>query len=245
MRAFAFLFVALVATADVARATSKLKLKYFDAKGAAELTRVMLRWSGTDFEDERWAIDFENGMKAPGFETAKANGELSSNLNRAPVLEVNEMVIGQSKAIERFVARRCGLLGGDDVAGARVDCVAEHVRDVATAQRDKGFSPFSRSKSDEEKAAAREEWFSSDLPSWLGRLDAAVDAGGRAVAAAGLSYADFCIWKLLRDDVREGPDAEAVAAVLEKMPNLLAIVEAVESEAAVQEWVEVRPKTRI
>ena len=46
-------------------------------------------------------------------------------------------------------------------------------------------------------------------------------------------------------DARRGDTSLQVAAVLEKMPNLLAIVEAVEAEEAVQEWVEVRPKTRL
>ena len=220
-----------------------LKLKYFDARGAAELSRVMLRYADVAFEDERWAIDFAAGMKTPGFEAAKSSGDLVANLNRAPVLEASGAVIGQSKAIERFVARRCGLMGADDVAAARVDCVAEHVRDVQAAMRDKGFSPFS-AKSDEEKEAAKREWYETDLPGWLARLEAAVDAGGCAVKDAGRSYADFALWSLLRDSVRDGDDAAAAAAALDAAPNVAAIVDAVEAEAAVQAWVEERPETR-
>ena len=36
-------------------------------------------------------------------------------------------------AIERFVARRVGCLGADDVEAAQIDAVTEHVRDVKQA----------------------------------------------------------------------------------------------------------------
>jgi len=240
------LLTALVAIASTRAAVTKpkgLKLKYFDARGAAELSRVMLRYASVDFEDERWQIDFAAGMKTPAFEEAKAAGALAANLNRAPVLETAGGTIGQSKAIERFVARTCGLMGGDEVAAARVDAVAEHVRDVQNAQREKGFSKFSQ-KSDEDRAAARKEWYGIDLPSWLERLEKAVDGSGFAVEAAGRSYADFAVWALLRDTVREGDDAADVAKALVDAPHVRSIVDAVEEEAAVRAWVAERPKTR-
>ena len=121
--------------------------------------------------------------------------------------------------------------------------VAEHVRDVQNAQREKGFSKFSQ-KSDEDRAAARKEWYGIDLPSWLERLEKAVDGSGFAVEAAGRSYADFAVWALLRDTVREGDDAADVAKALVDAPHVRSIVDAVEEEAAVRAWVAERPKTR-
>ena len=136
--------------------SSKYELKYFDGKGAVETARYVMALSGTKYTDTRWKMDMSKpyGQRCEGFMNAKASGDLAANLDRAPILLVDGVAIGESKAIERFVARRCGLMGADDVAAARVDCVAEHVRDVQAAMRDKGFSPFS-AKSDEEKEAAK------------------------------------------------------------------------------------------
>ena len=35
-------------------------------------------------------------------------------MDRAPVLSVGDMNIGQSKAIERYVAKRCNMMGSTD-----------------------------------------------------------------------------------------------------------------------------------
>ena len=50
---------------------SKLKLVYFDAKGAAELSRVLLKVAGMEFEDFRFAIKVKEGG---GFETPEFTG---------------------------------------------------------------------------------------------------------------------------------------------------------------------------
>ena len=42
-------------------AGSKIKLIYFDAKGAAEMTRVLLKIGGLDFEDHRYSIKMVDG----------------------------------------------------------------------------------------------------------------------------------------------------------------------------------------
>ena len=43
------------------------------------------------------------------------------------------MTIGQSKAIERYLARRFGLMGENAEDEAMIDCIAEHCRDVKDA----------------------------------------------------------------------------------------------------------------
>jgi hypothetical protein len=42
---------------------SKLKLVYFDTKGIAETSRLILKISGINFEDIRYAIDFDKQNK--------------------------------------------------------------------------------------------------------------------------------------------------------------------------------------
>ena len=87
---------------------SSLTLKYFDARGAAETTRVLLAIGGIAYKDHRYAIG--PGFEAPEFKADKESGALALNLGRAPLLLTDEGAIGQSKAMERYVASQAGLM---------------------------------------------------------------------------------------------------------------------------------------
>ena len=96
----------------------KIKLVYFDAKGVVEMTRIMLKVSGLEFEDVRFTITVKEGggFDTPEFASVKEAGQLKANMDRAPVLMVGDISIGQSKAIERYVAKVCNFMGdGDEV----------------------------------------------------------------------------------------------------------------------------------
>lgn len=46
-----------------------------------------------------------------------------------PILYIDgQPKVGQSKAIERFLAKQFGLFGANDVEGAQIDMIGEHVR---------------------------------------------------------------------------------------------------------------------
>jgi glutathione S-transferase len=219
-----------------------LKLSYFDARGAAETTRLLLAIAGAKYEDKRFSIG--PGMAAPEFKEAKESGRLVANLGRAPIMSIEgQGEIGQSKAMERFVARQYGMFGATEFEACKIDAIAEHCRDINDAKRTKGFSRFSQ-KSDEDKAAARTEWFETDLPSWLERLEACVmsysGADGCAVGSA-LSYADVCLWALLR----ECPEDEAAetAKAANACTKLNAIADAVAAHPNVEAWLKSRPAT--
>ena len=51
-------------------------------------------------------------------------------MDRVPLLIVNEKKIGQSKAIERYIANKCRLMGNNDEDRAIIDCITENVRDI-------------------------------------------------------------------------------------------------------------------
>ncbi|KAJ1630100.1 hypothetical protein T492DRAFT_840328 [Pavlovales sp. CCMP2436] len=95
------------------------KLTYFDARGVAELSRIALVAAGVDFEDARFPISMEGGKPSvPEFTVcaAKASGALTVNMDRVPILEIpGGPTIGQSRTIERFVARRHALYGADEM----------------------------------------------------------------------------------------------------------------------------------
>jgi len=220
-----------------------LTLRYFDARGAAEITRILLVLSGQQFTDIRYSIEKKEGggLSTPEFDADKESGALAANLNRAPVLEVDGQPLGQSKAIERYVAAKGGLMGSTPLEAALIDSVAEHVRDVVDAQRRKGFSIFNRDKSDEEKAQLKDEWYATDLPSWLKRIESGVAPIKSVVCGETPSYAAVCIWALLREGKDE--DVALAAKAAEGCDTLNEIAEAVAIHPAVKNWVATRPVT--
>jgi glutathione S-transferase len=237
-------FLALVATCSAFAASApngKLQLKYFNARGAAETARILLAIGGEPYEDIRFDI-IPGKMESPAFNAAKETGELKMNLNRAPVLVTTDGVtIGQSKAIERYLARRFGLMGDSSEEEALIDCVGEHCRDVRDAQARKGFSAFSRDKTDEEKAVLRKEWFEVDMPAMLGKIDVVVQETGSPRHAVGdsLSLADVAIFSLLRDCYP--PDQQEVAQAAEGCAALNAIADDVAKDPRVEKWLDARP----
>ena len=182
-------------------------------------------------------------MTAPVFLAAKEAGGLDINLGRAPLLMVDGYhPIGQSKAIERFLAKKFDLMGDSDIAAAQIDCISEHCRDVKDAAMRKGFSAFTRDKTDEQKAAARMEWFQTDMPLMLTKLEKAVQltSGGDGYAAGEKnSYADVSIFSLIRDCGQA--DQEDTLKAAEQCSLLLAIADRIANHVNVAKWVNERP----
>ena len=226
--------------------TNKLQLKYFDIRGAAETCRVLLALGNEEYDDARYKID-PSTFSSPEFLEAKNNGDLGMNLNRAPVLVTPEgRVIGQSKAMERYLARRLGLMGagGTPEDEAIIDCIAEHCRDVKDAAARKGFSKFAKGKTDEEKAAARSEWFGADMPDMLGKIEESLKGTSGAPGYSfgdAPTYADVTIWALLRDCAAADLDDTTRAA--EKCIALNAIADQIASNPGVSRWLSERPES--
>ena len=224
----------------------KLQLKYFDIRGAAETCRVLLALGNEEYDDARYKID-PSTFSSPEFLEAKNNGDLGMNLNRAPVLVTPEGgVIGQSKAMERYLARRLGLMGagGTPEDEAIIDCIAEHCRDVKDAAARKGYSKFAKGKTDEEKAVARSEWFGADMPDMLGKIEESLKGTSGAPGYSfgdAPTYADVTIWALLRDCAAADLDDTTRAA--EKCIALNAIADQIASNPGVSRWLSERPES--
>jgi glutathione S-transferase len=231
-------------TSALATATAtSFQLKYFDIKGVAETSRILFAIGQEKYDDARYKIDPAT-FKSTEFLAAKEAGDLKMNLYRAPVLVTPEgATIGQSKAIERYLARRFKLMGKTPEDEAVIDCIAEHCRDVKDAARQKGFSMFTRNKTDEEKAEARKEWFETDMPEMLGKIEQAVKETGSSGYAFGatMSYADVTIWALLRDCL--AADSEDTAKASASCSALNAISENVAADPGVAKWLSERPES--
>ena len=222
------------------------ELKYFDARGAAEIVRVLLHLGEVEYTDTRFKIEMKDGkFNTPDFTAAKEAGVLDVNLARAPILVLsNGVVLGQSKAMERYISRMCGMLGGDEVEAALIDAVAENVRDVkdrfSKVRSIGGMGP------NPEKEAATKKFFEAggEWEQWLGKLEKSLSAlpgrvSGFAVGKA-LSYADILIWHMLTDWL---DDKEASLSISTKFTELTAIAAQVEANPKLKDYLAARPKT--
>jgi len=186
---------------------SPVRLRYFDAKGAAELCRILLHVGNIPFEDERFPLKQKagGGFEITEFQEAKSNGAFDANMQRVPILHVGDAQIGQSRAIERYICSHSNLLGSNAEESAQIDCFTENVRDIldkwGKIRSTGGFGP------NEEKEKLIQQWFGAssngkgDYADWLLKLEKSLPGPVDSCFVIGnaLSYADVSLWQLLRD----------------------------------------------
>ena len=243
------LFTALASALLVSSATvfpAKPKLLYFDAKGAAEICRILFKVGKIDFEDVRFPIAFKSdgGIEANEYNEAKARGDLAANLNRVPILQLDDVQIGQSKAIERYIAKKCNLMGSNDEESALIDCIAEHVRDIKD-RFVKVVSEAGKIRSPERTAATKKWLTDGEYSQWLAKLEASLPHHPHHTKdyAVGnrLTYADISIWHLVCEFYE---DKEASKAAARQFKRVDKIAQLVSDNPDVKKWLAERPQTK-
>jgi glutathione S-transferase len=99
--------------------SSTYKLIYFGIRGRAEICRMLFKAAGQEFEDYRYPLTMKDGQ----FSRPEWDADKSKYLyEKIPVLEIDggKYIIAQSKAIERFLARRFNMLGSNDIEAAMI-----------------------------------------------------------------------------------------------------------------------------
>lgn len=234
------------------KGTGSYTLCYFDIRGVAETSRMLFALSDTPFEDKRFSItmakpgDFSS-IQRPEFDAAKASGDLDASLGKVPYLEVDGKKIAQSNAIQRYLAKQFGMLGENDVEGAVIDGLCEHVIDFKNAyQRVRGFGPIG--ENDTEKKAALEKWFSEDLPKNMGLFEKSLPPCGEGPFLLGkqVSLADVCLYQFCAapggnfDNQFSQKSEEAKASFL-ACPRIKAAMEAVGDIPQLKAYIAARP----
>lgn len=180
------------------------------------------------YSDQR--LPFEN---LDEFNAEKAQGVFAVNMDRVPILVYNGAEIGQSKTIERFVAKKLGFLGANEIESALVDMICEHVRDIRQKYNDVKVG-----KSGEELNEAKHKFLYNDFPAWMSKLEKCLGNNGFAVGEK-MSLADIAIQQLIQDYF---DDKEAGPTAILSCPKITSSVNAV--AAAGKTWFETRPVTR-
>ena len=126
------------------------KLTYFAVRGRAEVIRLLLEETGTEYTEHRVSLE-----EWPAFKPTLAFGQL-------PLYEEGDLVLNQSQAIYRHLARKFNLYGSNEQERTRCDIVQETF--VEAQQNIGGFfwNP--------EFAKLRDNYEAVELPALLERL---------------------------------------------------------------------------
>lgn len=213
-----------------------LRLCYFNGRGLAETSRLLLVATNTQYEDFRYPLEIIDwktyNFRRDEFNTAVEAGDLKLSLNKVPYLVVGESVICQSKAIERYIARITNTMGSNELEAAKIDSICEWVIDLKTAYKNVKKLP------EEEREGGLTKWFSETLPEKMTLLDALVSPtysiGNK------LSLADITLFSFVTQFF---DNVEGAKASLANAPNIASVVETVETLPSIQSWINTRPDT--
>lgn len=208
------------------------KLIYFDGRGRGERIRYLYAVAGAEFEDYRYPTTYgvpgdRSTRQRPEFDAAKASGEHDINMGKLPILQVDDLKIPQSKAIERYVAKKYGMMGSTEEEYAFIDGICEHARDIGEGQR----------------AARRDDKmdeYLDKLATSLALVDKAVsEKPGPFLVGEKPTLADVTFYCFLKEGFSDNQDK--ITAALDGAPKIKAALDAFADLDNVKKWQATRP----
>merc|ERR1719228_2786930 len=158
-----------------------IKLTYFDARGRAELSRLILSYAGVEFNDER--------LKGDTFGVVKS----FLPYGQVPVLQYKGKTICQSISIARFLAAEFGLAGKDNMERAQADEIVDVISDLQNAMIKVFFA---------KDEAAIENVREKTWPAGLENLEKVLGArGGQFFVGNNLTWADLAVFLFVSDGI--------------------------------------------
>uniref|UniRef100_A0A914PYX1 glutathione transferase n=1 Tax=Panagrolaimus davidi TaxID=227884 RepID=A0A914PYX1_9BILA len=193
------------------------KLTYFDTRGLGEAIRLILRYTKSDFEDNR--ITFEQWPKI----------KPTTPAGKVPVLEFGGNYLIESAAICRYLARKHGLAGKSDLEEAKVDAIVDQNKDFFAQAVPWLIVKFGIEKGDEAELKKTKLIPNAEiyLPIYQKYLK---ESGSGFLVKSGLTFADFIISEFLLTIKLFASD------VLEKYPDLLQYLERMKQIPELKEY---------
>ena len=181
------------------------KLTYFDVRGRAEVIRILLEESGTQYSERRISIE-----EWP---------ELKSNFTfgQLPIYEEGDLLLNQSNAIYRYLGRKYDLYGDSMMEQARCDIIQETFVDAQNTLGSFYWNP--------EFENLRDEFENSELPELLTKLSNLFECNSSKSGywvGTRLSFVDIIAWHFL-DYVR--PFSLRTLNKFEKLSQFKALIE--------------------
>jgi glutathione S-transferase len=202
---------------------STYKLYYFDGRGRAEISRLILATAGQKFEDIRYQPN-----EWPSHKSEMPLGQI-------PILEIDGIKLPQSMTIARFLARQFHLAGKDNLEQAKVEAVSDTATDLLNK-----FGPIIWYQEEPQKKASIDEFFANELPKHLRNLEALAKAyseGSSFFVGNNLTFADLCVYDVLENIL------ETDANILDQYQQLKTNRQEVAKHPNIATYLESRPQT--
>merc|ERR1711860_123689 len=205
-------------------------LKYFNARGRAEVTRMLFAQAGVAYEDIRYELPFGNPE-----EWQKVKPTI--RFEKLPVLEIDGEPMTQSLAIAYYLAREFGLAGSNALEEGRSYEAFFSAQDLMEAAW----------KTKMEKDEARQEemkknYMEKEMPRLLTALETLLGDRDYFVSS-GVTIGDFNVFLVTDGLVRLSKEHEKLVGVLEKFPKLSAHRARVAALPNIAAWLAKRPET--
>lgn len=197
------------------------KLHYFNGRGRAEISRLILAAAGVNYEDVR-IEDWPN---------AKAD----TPIGQVPYLEIDNTKLPQSLSIARYLAREYNLVGKNNLEAAKADAIVDTCIDLMTAFYYKVHLITNLPAKD----AALKAFLIEDAPQGLSNIEKLAKTYGSSGHSVGssLTWADLFIHEITYS--LSNYDAD----VLKGFSGLKKIVHAVEKNENIAKYLKTRPLT--
>lgn len=203
-----------------------LKFYYFDLQARGEITRLIFVAAGENYEDIRFSFE-----QWPEFKSKML-------LNQCPVLEFPDgFQLPQSIAIARYVARKNGLAGSNDLESAQIDAIVDTMRDAVEAY----YRTVFFEKDEQRKADGLKTFLDETLPKQienLERMKKSFSKDERFFVGDKLSWADLFIFQSV--DVLQQIVPESAEKIGNKFENLF---KTINENEKLKSYLESRPKT--
>ncbi|XP_074649216.1 hematopoietic prostaglandin D synthase-like [Tubulanus polymorphus] len=215
---------------------TKYRLLYFNARGRAELARLIFAAADVDYEDFRFEKEEWPAIKP------------TLHFGQVPILEVDGKQINQTYAIARFIATEHGLSGRNRIEAAQVDALVDTLEDMM-----KPIQIIYSEENNEKRVSLIKSRQTQYMPSTLLSPPELYQTYPRMSATrylqknifqlmgylvgddltwADLSYINCCSWLCL-----------FVPNALDKYPKLRALKDKIEGLPRIAKWLANRPQT--
>ncbi|ELR20801.1 glutathione S-transferase, C-terminal domain containing protein [Acanthamoeba castellanii str. Neff] len=202
---------------------TKPTLTYFNSAGRAEVPRILLEDAGVDYDFvaiTNWAEvkpEYQAAGKAP--------------FGQLPIYEEPGLVLAQSSAIARHVAREHGYYGETAHDAALIDQASEGVADIVSRLIQALFLPLPDDKRAEAKASLLNEFLPAQFEIYSKLLEKNGNNGH--LVGSKLSVADVSLWVTLGMVFSRVEGSKDAAA---KYPNLQAFLDGVASRQRIKAY---------
>merc|ERR1711935_395624 len=199
---------------------AEIKLTYFNAKGRAEVLRLILAYGGVEYVDERLTGEQFGARKS------------SLRYTQVPMLTYNGEPIYQSLTIARFLAAEFNLVGKNNVEAAQANEIVDSVADLVDARYKVIFGP------EAERETGMKKFLTETAATGLGRLEKLLIArGGQFLVGNQLTWADLYVFAFY--------DAVGNTGLLNGFPGLTNLAWRVEGLPNIKKYLASRPVTQM